>query len=86
MASGCPVASSTAGSLPEIVGDAAELFDPQDPAAIAEAIRNAISRTDELQRLGLEQVRKFTWEHCADVHVQAYRYALNQRSTAASAV
>jgi len=86
MASGCPVASSTAGSLPEIVGDAAELFDPQDPAAIAQAIRNAIARTDELQRLGLEQVRKFTWEHCAEVHVQAYRYALNQRSTAARTV
>lgn len=86
MASGCPVASSTAGSLPEIVGDAAELFDPQDPEAIATAIRNAIARTDELQRLGLEQVRKFTWEHCADVHEQAYRYALNQRATAASTV
>jgi glycosyltransferase involved in cell wall biosynthesis len=86
MASGCPVASSTAGSLPEIVGDAAELFDPQDPAAIAAAIRNAISRTEELQPLGLEQVRKFTWKHCAEVHEQAYRYALNQRSTAASTV
>lgn len=86
MASGCPVASSTAGSLPEIVGNAAELFDPQDPAAIAAAIRNAIVRTDELQQLGLEQVRKFTWEHCADVHEQAYRYAVNQRSAAASSV
>lgn len=86
MASGCPVASSTAGSLPEIVGDAAELFNPQDPKAIATAIRNAIARTDKLQRLGLEQVRKFTWEHCADVHEQAYRYALNQRSTSATTV
>lgn len=86
MASGCPVASSTAGSLPEIVGDAAELFNPQDPEAIAAAIQNAIARTDKLQRLGLEQVRKFTWEHCVDVHERAYRYALNQRSTSATTV
>ena len=33
-----------------------------------------------------KQVELGLWEHCADVHVQAYRYALNQRSTAASAV
>ncbi|WP_248759912.1 glycosyltransferase family 1 protein [Pseudarthrobacter sp. SSS035] len=82
MASGCPVASSTAGSLPEIVGDAAVLFDPEDPTAIASAIRTAIARSEELQELGLAQVRKFTWEHCAKVHEQAYRYALDQRSGA----
>jgi glycosyltransferase involved in cell wall biosynthesis len=80
MASGCPVASSTAGSLPEIVGDAAVLFDPHDPEAIASAIRTAIARTEELQKLGLEQVQKFTWEHCADVHEQAYRYAFDRRT------
>ena len=30
MASGCPVAASNAGSIPEVVGDAAVLFDPSD--------------------------------------------------------
>jgi glycosyltransferase involved in cell wall biosynthesis len=86
MASGCPVASSTAGSLPEIVGDAAELFDPEDPAAIAEAIRKAIFRTQELQGLGFDQVRKFSWEHCAEVHEQAYRYAGAHRGAPANVV
>lgn len=81
MASGCPVASSTAGSLPEIAGDAAVMFDPEDPAAIASAIRSAIERTTELQELGFDQVKKFTWEHCADVHEVAYRYARSQKST-----
>jgi glycosyltransferase involved in cell wall biosynthesis len=80
MASGCPVASSTAGSLPEIVGDAAVLFDPEDPEAIASAVRTAIARTEELQTLGLRQVQKFTWKHCAEVHEQAYRYAFNRRA------
>jgi glycosyltransferase involved in cell wall biosynthesis len=86
MASGCPVASSTAGSLPEIVGGAAELFDPKDPAAIADAIRQAIARTDDLQRLGFDQVRKFSWERCAGVHEQAYRYARAQHDASAPAV
>lgn len=85
MASGCPVASSTAGSLPEIVGDAAVLFDPEDPEAIASAVRTAIARTEELQTLGLRQVQKFTWKHCAEVHEQAYRYAFNRRTRDSSA-
>ena len=79
MASGCPVASSTAGSLPEIVGDAAELFDPEDPVAIAEGVLRCIARTQELQRLGFDRVRKFSWERCAAVHEQAYRYAQARR-------
>ncbi len=75
MASGCPVACSTAGSLPEIVGNAAELFDPTDADAMAAAIVRAIGRTEQLQPLGLAQVQKFTWQRCADLHVDAYRYA-----------
>jgi len=43
MACGCPVASSNAASLPEVVGEAARLFDPHDPSAIADAMRTASS-------------------------------------------
>jgi glycosyltransferase involved in cell wall biosynthesis len=79
MASGCPVAVSNAGSLPEVVGDAAVLFDPEDPSAISAAILAAIDRTQELQSAGLEQVKKFTWEACRDVHLDAYHAALDQK-------
>ncbi|GHG45479.1 hypothetical protein GCM10012320_11380 [Sinomonas cellulolyticus] len=79
MASGCPVASSTAGSLPEVVGDAAVLFDPHSPDAIARAIVEAIARSGELQVLGLERIRKFTWEACAKAHEEAYAYAAGAR-------
>lgn len=37
MALGCPVASSTAGSLPELVGDAGRSFDPESEEEIADA-------------------------------------------------
>lgn len=84
MASGCPVAASTAGSLPEVCGDAAVMFDPHSPRAIADAISEAIARTPELQNKGLEQVRKFTWENCANSHEDAYRFAVRQHSTARS--
>ena len=72
MASGCPVAASRAGSIPEVCGDAAVLFDPYDPADIATGIREALARSAELYAAGIEQVRKFTWQRCRDVHVQAY--------------
>ena len=38
MASGCPVAAARAGSLPEICGDAATMFDPDDAAEMAAAV------------------------------------------------
>lgn len=75
MASGCPVAASTAGSLPEVCGDAAILFDPTDPEAIARAAAEAIARRAELQPLGLARVANFTWDACMRVHEQAYTFA-----------
>lgn len=42
MASGCPVAVSRAGSLPEVCGDAARYFDPRSPEEIAEAILSVV--------------------------------------------
>ena len=73
MASGCPVAASDAGSIPEVCGDAAELFDALDPASIAAGILAALDRSPELADRGLENARRFTWERCRDVHVAAYR-------------
>jgi glycosyltransferase involved in cell wall biosynthesis len=76
MASGCPVAASRAGSLPEVCGDAAVLFDPDSPPDIARGILEAIERRAELAPAGLERVREFAWERCAERHVAAYREAI----------
>lgn len=75
MASGCPVAVSSAGSLPEVVGDAGVVFDPTDVPAMARAITTAIGGRDRLVSLGLVQAAGFTWSRCADVHVEVYREA-----------
>ena len=75
MASGCPVAASSAGSLPEVCGDAAVMFDPSDPVDIARGIEEAMERREELVGAGLTHVRQFTWERCAAAHEAAYREA-----------
>jgi glycosyltransferase involved in cell wall biosynthesis len=65
MASGTPVVTSNVSSLPEVVGDAAVLIDPYDPAAIAEGMRQVLSdpalRADLVAR-GLAQARRYSWE------------------------
>jgi glycosyltransferase involved in cell wall biosynthesis len=79
MASGCPVAASNVGSIPEVVGTAAVLFDPHDSEEIARGISEALSRTTELAAAGVVQAARFTWQACADVHGRAYVQAFDAR-------
>jgi glycosyltransferase involved in cell wall biosynthesis len=75
MASGCPVAAADAGAIPEVCGDAAVLFDPEDVHSIESGIRDALARTDELRALGLARAAGFTWEQSARLHEDVYRSA-----------
>jgi glycosyltransferase involved in cell wall biosynthesis len=75
MACGCPVAASSAGSLPEVVGDAAVLFDPLDPAAIAAGMAEALDRAAELGERGLVRAAAFTWAATARAHDVVYELA-----------
>jgi glycosyltransferase involved in cell wall biosynthesis len=76
MASGCPVAASRSGSLPEICGDAAVLFDPHDVDAIAAGVLEAIEGAQQLVPAGVARVAGFTWEKCADAHVASFCHSL----------
>lgn len=76
MASGCPVVSSTAGSLPEVCGEAAEFVDATDPTAIATGVVAALAKADQLTELGLKQASRFTWEACVGAHLDAYTQAV----------
>jgi glycosyltransferase involved in cell wall biosynthesis len=79
MGRGVPVACSDATSLPEVVGDAALMFDPLDVDAIAQAVGSLLD-DDELRHWlvarGLERPRQFTWERCAEAAWQSYERAL----------
>jgi glycosyltransferase involved in cell wall biosynthesis len=83
MRRGVPVACSNVSALPEVAGDAAELFDPRDPAAIAAALRTLLGdpqRRDELVRRGHERHRLFTWERAARETQAVYRAVLERRA------
>lgn len=68
MAAGAPVVASDRSSLPEVMGDAGLLADPEDPAAMAEAVR-LLRRDPELRarlvRRGRERAASYTWERTA---------------------
>ena len=65
---GCPVVASSAASLPEVCGDAAELVNPLDTESIAEGIWRVLSDAryaDELRAKGLKRAGQYTWEASA---------------------
>lgn len=71
MACGCPVAVSSATSLPEVCGDAAEYFDPLSPDDIAAAVLRALHGRRVARALA--HASEFTWEACARAHDAVYR-------------
>jgi glycosyltransferase involved in cell wall biosynthesis len=73
MASGCPVAVSRAGSLPEVCGDAARYFDPTSTTEISEAILDVLDHPEPLVVRGFEHARRYTWDECARRHEAVYR-------------
>jgi glycosyltransferase involved in cell wall biosynthesis len=79
MARGVPVACSDRASLPEVAGDAALLFDPGDPAAIAAAIERLLRDPAEAERLraaGRVRAAGFTWSRNAELTLASYERAL----------
>jgi glycosyltransferase involved in cell wall biosynthesis len=68
MACGAPVVCSDTSSLPELVGDAALTFPPEDVGALADALSRILSDEnlhEELVRRGFDQARRFSWQVCA---------------------
>jgi glycosyltransferase involved in cell wall biosynthesis len=75
MACGTPVLSSRAGSLPEVVGEAGEFFDPLDVPGMADAIRSLFADPDRRDRLAtsaLARSRTFTWKAAADALLSCF--------------
>jgi glycosyltransferase involved in cell wall biosynthesis len=76
MACGCPVACSVAASLPEVCGDAARYFDPDDPEAIAAAVEDVLADPAGWSARGIERASGFTWDRSAAAHEEVYRELL----------
>ncbi len=78
MAAGVPVVASTAGSLPEVLGDAALLVDPHDTDALAGALDRVLGDAGLVDRLvagGRSRAARYSWETTTDRMVDLYRRA-----------
>jgi glycosyltransferase involved in cell wall biosynthesis len=85
MARGVPVACSNRSSLPEVAGDAALLFDPEDVPAIRSALERLLRDTELAARLreaGRARAATFTWRRTAELTAASYERALRARISA----
>jgi len=68
MAHGTPVVTSNASSLPEVVGNAAVMVNPENVFDIMRAMQRVLTDQalrEKLKARGLEQARKYSWETSA---------------------
>lgn len=81
MASGCPVVCSNRSSMPDVVGEAGILVDPEDAKAMAEAMGRVLadpSLADALRTRGLDRAQSFRWEDSAKTLLDVYENVLGR--------
>jgi glycosyltransferase involved in cell wall biosynthesis len=79
MAGGCPVVASSAASIPEICGDAALYFDPQDYLSLTEKLKevlNSSTKREELINKGYSKAATYTWQAAAAQHIELFRQVM----------
>lgn len=72
----CPVVASNTSSMPEVIGDAAEYFDPTNKDSIRTAIENVVfseTRIDDLIKRGNRRAQHFAWSTCAEKTLDVYK-------------
>lgn len=90
MACGCPVVTSTGGSLAEVAGEGAQIFDPADVAGMAAAVAKLVTDEDEARKWQAAAVRRaadFSWEKAARETMAVYHraYSGNEQSQSVAA-
>jgi glycosyltransferase involved in cell wall biosynthesis len=82
MTVGLPVIASRRGALPEVVGDAGPLLEPDDDEAFARAIDGLLAdplRRQKQSDAGVQRARQFSWKDSAAQLMAAYRAAFERR-------
>lgn len=82
MAHRCPVISSSTSSMPEVVGQAGEYFDPAQTEDMRRAIESVVysdSRVESLRQAGTERLAAFSWNKCARETIEIYDALQNRQ-------
>lgn len=83
MTAGVPVVAANRGALPEVLGEAGILVDPEDRDAMARAIERMVDHPDEAAAFaakGVERSRLFSWERAAVELSRGYEAAIEHRA------
>jgi glycosyltransferase involved in cell wall biosynthesis len=75
-ACGCPAIVSNRSSLPEVGGDAAQYFDPENLASLVTALSEVLNNNnaaDRMREKGLERVKLFSWNDTAHKTLETYK-------------
>jgi len=89
MACGCPVISSSRGSLGEVVGDAAAIVIPEDINSLQEQMTRLSTDhalRERLREAGLKRAQCFNWEKTSAATMNVYARAAVARSAGPSAL
>ncbi|HTA30309.1 MAG TPA: glycosyltransferase family 1 protein, partial [Candidatus Cybelea sp.] len=81
MACGCPVLSSTRGSLGEVIADAAETVEPEDITDLQRQLTRLASDASLRERLrgvGLKRAQQFNWQTTAEATLETYARAFSR--------
>jgi glycosyltransferase involved in cell wall biosynthesis len=83
MSCGAPVVCSNRTSLPEVVGDAAILVDPDNLQELVAAMRRVLGDSalqDDLRARSLQRAARFNWHKTANETIAVYEEALLKKS------
>jgi glycosyltransferase involved in cell wall biosynthesis len=83
MTVGVPVVAARRGALPEVLGDAGLLIDPEDPADLSAAIARIMDDphfSAECSARGLHRAAQYRWREAADEVYRGYQLAIGRRA------
>nr|WP_315025812.1 glycosyltransferase family 1 protein [uncultured Chryseobacterium sp.] len=81
MQCGLATVTSNTSSLPEVVGDAGITLDPKDENGLVQTMRDLYydeNLRQDYARKGLERSQQFSWEKCANEHIEIYKKVSNR--------
>lgn len=79
MGHGCPVVAARCGALPEIIGNAGILVDPDNPLEVGDAIEQLRKSREEHVARGFERAAAFSWQRVAQSYLYEYKLAAQSR-------